>query len=228
MRWLLAAGAVRLAVGLTGPAVRGSALAGIVETAAGLVIAAVAGYLLLDVLVRLLRRLLWRVRRKLMLSYVFIGLTPIVLIVNLLLLTGILAELKGWSLTFARAGHTPLIHLARDGGATGARVLAPDGLAAGLDGFERQFEELLEEDTLAIGAGDLMALFTDGNTEAMNVDDEQFGEERLARLIEQHRDAGPDALGRQVPDSVGGFVGRAAQHDDMTIVLLRTDGGETG
>ena len=131
-------------------------------------------------------------------------------------------------LTFARAGHTPLMHLARDGHASGARVLAPDGLVAGLDGFERQFEELLEEDTLAIGAGDLMALFTDGITEAMNVDDEQFGEERLARLLEQHRDAGLDALGRQVLDSVGGFVGSAAQHDDMTIVLLRIDGGATG
>ena len=131
-------------------------------------------------------------------------------------------------LTFARAGHTPLIHLACDSGASGVRVLAPDGLVAGLDGFERQFDELLEEDTLAIGPGDMMALFTDGITEAMNADDEQFGEERLSRLLEQHRDASLDALGKQVLDSIGGFVGGAAQHDDMTIVLLRVDGGAAG
>ena len=130
-------------------------------------------------------------------------------------------DLEKRTLTYARAGHTPLIYVSENGGVSSARVLTPSGLVVGLDGFQRQFEELLEEDSLTIQEGDLAVLFTDGITEAMNEDDDLFGEDRLRQLIEENRDLSVDKLRTQILDSIEAFVGSADQHDDMTIVVLK-------
>ena len=128
------------------------------------------------------------------------------------------------TLTCARAGHTPLIHVPRGGG--GARVVAPDGLVAGLPGFEQRFEAIIEEETREIGAGDLIALYTDGITEAMNASEDQFGEQRLARVLEAHRGADVAAVRQEILGDVSRFVGAVRQHDDMTVVLLKVRGEE--
>ena len=128
------------------------------------------------------------------------------------------------TLTCARAGHAPLIHVPGDGGA--ARVVAPDGLIAGLAGFEQRFEAIIEEETHAIQAGDLVALYTDGISEAMNTSEEQFGEQRLARLLEKRRGSSVAAVREEVLGDVSRFAGAARQHDDMTLVLLKVRGGE--
>ena len=132
-------------------------------------------------------------------------------------------DLDTQTLTYARAGHTPLIYLPRDGGPGGAQVLSPSGLVVGLGGLETRFEELLEEHSLSIGAGDLAVLFTDGITEAMNEDADLFGEDRLSRLIEEHRDLSSDELRERILSDVEVFVGAANQHDDMTMVLLKVE-----
>ena len=93
----------------------------------------------------------------------------------------------------------------------------------GLGGLETRFEELLEEHSLSIGAGDLAVLFTDGITEAMNEDADLFGEDRLSRLIEEHRDLSLDELRDRILSDVEVFVGTAKQHDDMTMVLLKLE-----
>lgn len=135
-------------------------------------------------------------------------------------------DLDEGTLTYARAGHTPLIHASQNGGRRVARVLAPDGLVLGLHGYERQFAELLEEHRLAVRPGDVAVLFTDGVTEAMNEEDDLFGEERIARLLEEDGAASCEALHDRILRDVDAFVGTADQHDDMTMVLLRID--ETG
>ena len=132
-------------------------------------------------------------------------------------------DLDAETLTYARAGHTPLLHASQNGGRRLVRVLAPDGLVLGLRGFERQFAELLEEHRLAVRPGDVAVLFTDGVTEAMNEKDDLFGEERLARLLEESANASSESLHERILRDVDDFVGTADQHDDMTMVLLRID-----
>lgn len=127
-------------------------------------------------------------------------------------------------LTYARAGHTPLIRVpAADAGTPVPEVLAPDGLVVGLqfDGAGEKFAELLEESAFPIETGDLVALFTDGVTEAMNVDSDLFGEERLSRTLAEHVHLPSPQLKQRVLGDVEAFAGAAEQHDDMTIVLLR-------
>ena len=138
-------------------------------------------------------------------------------------MTYAVVDLDAGSMTWARAGHTPLIYMPAAGG--GARVLAPNGMVVGLrlPGAEEKFTELLEEQTIPLGPGDVFVLYTDGISEAMNVDADLFGEARLSRLVEEHAHLEPAELRERVLREVQAFVGEADQHDDMTMILLKID-----
>jgi serine phosphatase RsbU (regulator of sigma subunit) len=168
------------------------------------------------------------------------------------------------TLTYARAGHCPLIYLQGEGGRgkgedvrgirqegfrvqegnrkvhggvavqaepRRAQIQVPDGLVLGLkiDDGER-FESLLEEVTQPLGVGDVVLLFTDGVTEAMNEVGEPFGEERLAALVEEHADLPLEELRERILREIRAFVGGAGLHDDLTLVLLKVEnvGGPEG
>jgi sigma-B regulation protein RsbU (phosphoserine phosphatase) len=128
-------------------------------------------------------------------------------------------------MTYARAGHTPLLYLpAGNGSSSRARILAPDGLVLGLriDDGER-FSSLLTEVTLRLLPGDLLVLFTDGISEAMNERADCFGEEQLAELVEEHGHLPIVELRERILREIAAFVGGAPQHDDMTMILLKVD-----
>src|SRR4029450_10187891 len=78
---------------------------------------------------------------------------------------------------------------------------------------------LLEEVTQPLGVGDVVLLFTDGVTEAMNEAGEPFGEERLAALVEEHRDLPFEELRDRILREIRAFVGGDALHDDVTPPL---------
>jgi serine phosphatase RsbU (regulator of sigma subunit) len=130
-------------------------------------------------------------------------------------------DLQARTVTYARAGHTPLIHL--PAASKQLQVLTPDGMVVGLkiDNNGEMFERLLREETLPIANGDLFLLFTDGISEAMDSGDDCFGEERLGRLIEEHSHLPSDELRERILREIAAFVGDAPQHDDMTLILLR-------
>jgi sigma-B regulation protein RsbU (phosphoserine phosphatase) len=143
-------------------------------------------------------------------------------------MTYAVVDLVANTMTYARAGHTPLIRVAGGNGLPGRRretqILVPDGLVLGLkldDGA--MFDRLLVEQTIPLHAGDLYVLFTDGISEAMNAADDCFGEARLAKLLEDHADLPADELRERVLRDVEAFAGGAPQHDDMTMILLKVD-----
>jgi len=122
------------------------------------------------------------------------------------------------TMKYARAGHNPIIQFEASSGAT--RVLAPQGLGLAIDRGAR-FEEILEEAELRLAAGDLFLFFTDGLSEAMNERSELFGEGRLRSILEQSDTLGSEEIKERILDEIRGFVGGAAQHDDMTLVVLK-------
>ena len=128
-------------------------------------------------------------------------------------------------MTFARAGHTPLMYMPADGGAAGAQVLIPNGLVVGLriPGAHQKFEELLEEHRVTLNAGDVLVFYTDGITEAMNHDNDLFGDARLSRLVEEHGHLDTADLRERILREIEAFVGPADQHDDMTMILVKVD-----
>ena len=132
------------------------------------------------------------------------------------------------TLTYARAGHCPLIRLPGPSAPSqAAEVLAPDGLVLGLKLDEGQtFARLLEEATLPIAPGDVFLLYTDGLTEAMNPAGDFFGEERLSALVQSHGAAPFHQLRDEILGAISTFVGPAEQQDDMTMLLLRVSAAE--
>lgn len=139
-------------------------------------------------------------------------------------MTYAIIDLRAQRITYARAGHTPLLYLpgVASGDSGRVQVLAPDGLVLGLkidDGA--LFERLLVEQTLPLRAGDVYVLFTDGITEAMNGHDDCYGESRLGHTIEAHAALPAEALRDHVLTDVLAFAGDTPQHDDMTMILLK-------
>jgi phosphoserine phosphatase RsbU/P len=136
-----------------------------------------------------------------------------------------IVDTRARTLTYARAGHTPLLCCPGPKSSNpGLRLLAPDGMVLGLnlDNGE-MFERLLEEQTIPFDEGDIFLLFTDGISEAMNAGDDCFGEERLGRIVEEHAHLPSDELRERILREIAAFVGDAPQHDDMTMILLRID-----
>ena len=136
-------------------------------------------------------------------------------------------DLRARTMTYARAGHTPLIYVPGSCDTPGPRqvkILAPDGMVVGLklDNGE-MFERLLREETIPLRSGDLYLFFTDGISEAMNARDDCFGESRLGQLVEAHAHLPSDELRERVLREIAAFVGDAPQHDDMTMILLKVD-----
>src|SRR4051812_9807085 len=119
-------------------------------------------------------------------------------------------DLRARTMTYARAGHTPLLYVPGRDGQDGrrAQVLVPDGMVLGLkldDG--EMFDRLLQEQTIPLGEGDLYLFFTDGVSEAMNGMDDCFGEGRLGTILEEHAHLPPDELRERVLREVASFVG---------------------
>jgi len=135
----------------------------------------------------------------------------------------IVVDLAAMRMSYCRAGHTPLVHVPMHGRV--ARVLTPSGMVVGLrlPGAEHKFAELLEEVDIRLHVGDVFALYTDGISEAMNEQNEFFGESRFTRLIEEHVHLDPTELRERIVREIRAFVGKAEQHDDQTMILLKIE-----
>jgi sigma-B regulation protein RsbU (phosphoserine phosphatase) len=105
-------------------------------------------------------------------------------------------------------------------------VIVPDGMVLGLrvPGAEARFEEVLEEHTRAVGPGDVVVLYTDGITEAMDAAGEMFGLRALSRVVAAQHALGAAGIRERVLREVKAFVGDAEPHDDMTMIILKLTG----
>jgi len=133
-------------------------------------------------------------------------------------------DLDARTLTHSRAGHTPLI-VVSDRRADGAEVIVPNGMVLGLrlPGAADRFESLLEEHTLPLEAGDVIVFYTDGVTEAMNVNGDLFSDEALGRVVRSHRGLDASGIRERILRDVHAFVGEAEPHDDMTMVVVKIE-----
>ncbi|MBI3664988.1 MAG: SpoIIE family protein phosphatase, partial [Acidobacteria bacterium] len=117
-------------------------------------------------------------------------------------------------LSYSNAGHLPPILWRRNGAPIrleeGGAVLGvfPDGRYA--------------EGEAALQTGDRLVLFTDGVTEACNAEGEEFGPERLARLLAENSRLGAAELKEKIMAAVTGFSSGAAQ-DDATLMIVAVE-----
>ena len=118
------------------------------------------------------------------------------------------------NLTYANGGHNPPLLVRPDGSSeylqtTGGIAL---GVAPGTSYDER---------TTGLGPGDMVIMYTDGVTEAMNAENEEFGEARLQEVFAQSPPTDPQAAARAVFEAVHAFAGGVKQSDDITCLVLR-------
>ena len=97
VRGLVVATGIKGLLWLSGPTVRNFTLVGLLDHATTLVVVGAVGVLVVPLAFGLQRRLLWRVRRRLILSYIFIGLIPVLLVGVFFLLAGVLTLLAASS-----------------------------------------------------------------------------------------------------------------------------------
>ncbi len=140
--------------------------------------------------------------------------------------TYMVIDLDRMTMTWARAGHTPLIIVSQGT----SEVLIPGGMVLGLrlPGAAERFDTALEEHTRPLRPGDVIVLYTDGITEATDAAGELFGDDALMSVLCGPSDLDPAAVRERVVRAVRSFVGDAEPHDDMTMVVLRIDDERSG
>jgi sigma-B regulation protein RsbU (phosphoserine phosphatase) len=122
---------------------------------------------------------------------------------------------SGGVLTFCNAGHNPPLLY----GAAGFRRLEAGSMPVGMFDFA-QYQNVTDR----LAPGEVLVVYSDGVTEALNVDGEEFGEERLAAIVEErHRDDAAAIL-NAIVRGVQTFARGASQHDDVTAMVVKFKG----
>lgn len=78
-----------------------------------------------------------------------------------------------------------------------------------------------DEGCVFLQPGDLLLIYSDGINEALNIKDEEYGEERLKNLVKNHQSRSSKEIAQRIIDEVNLFMGDAGQYDDMTLLLIK-------
>ncbi len=127
-----------------------------------------------------------------------------------------LFDLEKRTLRFCRAGHMPVLQ-ATNGTVQSYRT---QGLGVGIEkGIV--FEKSLVEEEVKLSPGQIYAFFTDGVTEAMNENNDLFGDENLSTILKNKTTARSSDIVNEIWASVKNFRGEAEVNDDMTLVVVK-------
>jgi phosphoserine phosphatase RsbU/P len=116
------------------------------------------------------------------------------------------------ALTYCNAGHNPPIVV----GPKGVRSLLSGSVPVGLFASA----SYSDADTI-LEKGDVLIIYSDGVTEALNLAGEEFSDARLAEQAIQHRDAPLSDLLQNIIAAVQTFALGAQQSDDVTVLVAR-------
>jgi sigma-B regulation protein RsbU (phosphoserine phosphatase) len=118
----------------------------------------------------------------------------------------------------ARAGHDPpLLYRAATGK---VESLNPKGMALGIDSGE-VFDRVCADFEFRLEPGDYALLYTDGATEALDAEGEEFGTERLVRSLQSAATGSAAHVIQRLTEDLKTFVGNYPQHDDITLIAIR-------
>ncbi|MFH1914745.1 MAG: SpoIIE family protein phosphatase [Pseudomonadota bacterium] len=116
--------------------------------------------------------------------------------------------------SYANAGHNPPIHLPCGGEPCWVPPLG-EPVAGVMDGMEYSTR------TMVMAPGDILFIYTDGVTEAMDPEQALYSDERLMRTVTETAERLAPALVRTVNDSVAAFARGAEPSDDITMLAMQ-------
>jgi len=120
-------------------------------------------------------------------------------------------------LRYANCGHPPPLLFRSQGGHSRVERLETGGPVIGL-----LSDCSYDQGKVTLETGDVLVAFTDGISEAVNAADLEWGEGRLTAAIQSSRSLAARELIRHVMAQADGHVADAPQHDDMTLVVVRS------
>ena len=123
-------------------------------------------------------------------------------------------NIKTGEVTYTNAGHNPP-YLIKADGTIEQLPLSKDIVVGALDDFQ------FSEETLLLEHGDTLLLYTDGVTEAINVNDEEYGEKRLEETLKDVTQQNCQQIINTVKANVKTFAGEAEQSDDITLLAIK-------
>ena len=118
----------------------------------------------------------------------------------------------------ASAGHNPLV--VWRAAADKIELVNPSGIALGFDKGP-VFERTIREEKIVLEPGDRIVAYTDGVVEAMNADNQEFGDKRFQDLVQDLGARDSNQLLNLIMKAIDEHRGEAPQSDDITMVTLR-------
>ncbi len=132
----------------------------------------------------------------------------------------IVLDSKERQISFSSAGHNPMILYRKD--TDRCYFLNPKGIPLGLTlPDDISFRDSLQVDKLKLKKDDVLVIYTDGVTEAMNARNEQYGNDRLIQFIREHSTLTPNEFAAALDQDIIAFTGNAPQNDDITLVVIK-------
>ena len=121
-------------------------------------------------------------------------------------------------ITLARGGHdAPLLYKQQSQSVT--PVKSP-GMVLGIDSGN-VFDRITNDFAVPLERDDCLILYTDGVTEALNTEGDEFGLERTTESVRASASDGAQAIVRRIIDDVRNFAGSQPQNDDITLIAIR-------
>ncbi|HMQ68543.1 MAG TPA: SpoIIE family protein phosphatase [Ignavibacteria bacterium] len=127
-----------------------------------------------------------------------------------------LFDLEKMKVKICRAGHNPVIYSVNGK----FDLLKNKGMGLGLES-EVFFNQNLEETELDITDDNVFVFYSDGLTEAMNRNREEFGTDKVMDIISLNRQNSCSLIQKEIINSVDNFRGSAEQNDDITLVITK-------
>lgn len=126
-------------------------------------------------------------------------------------------DCKKHQLIWSSAGHNPALCCR---GAKGVERLTSAGIPLGMaDG--PTFESIIGQGQSQLSAGDVLLLYTDGVTEAMNSAREEYAEERLANALQRVSGLAPQEIVSALVEDLASFTGGLPQEDDISLLVVK-------
>jgi phosphoserine phosphatase RsbU/P len=120
--------------------------------------------------------------------------------------------------TLARAGHdAPLLY--KRNSQTVAPVKSP-GMVVGIDSGN-VFDRLTADFAVPLERDDCLILYTDGVTEALNTDGDEFGLDRMIQSVRASATDGAQTIVKRIIEDVRNFTGSVPPNDDITLIAIR-------
>jgi phosphoserine phosphatase RsbU/P len=121
-------------------------------------------------------------------------------------------------ITLARAGHDAPLWYQRQS-QTVTAVKSP-GMVVGIDSGS-VFDRLTVDFAVPLERNDCLVLYTDGVTETLNSEGDEFGVDRMMQSVRASADDGAQAIVKRIIEDVREFTGSVPQNDDMTLIAIR-------